>query len=82
MRDNKNDTTITIRLPSEFKATMADIARRERRELSDMTRLLIEEAITARRAGLTRVTEQPRHTDRPEFPHGEFDNGQHWQGQD
>ena len=54
-----SDVTVTARVPKSFQRVIQAMASREHRSVSAMTRLLLEEAVEARRQRGTAYHERP-----------------------
>ncbi len=51
MRDERNLGNVTIRFPAWMKAEIADQAKKEKRTRSDWIRIVLEEALEAKKGG-------------------------------
>ena len=66
---------IILKVEPEIKAKLQEIAAAGDGNLSALVREMIRENLKDRQC-----REMIRKAERPEFPHGEFDNGAHWRG--
>jgi len=64
---------IILKVEPEIKAKLQEIAAAGDGNLSALVREMIRENLKDRQC-----REMIRKAERPEFPHGEFDNGAHW----
>ena len=65
--------TKTFRTDDVTSKRIDALAEQEDRSISKMLDILVQEALKDRQC-----REMIRKAERPEFPHGEFDNGAHW----